>query len=100
MRPQISQDVVTAYRPALAFHKAHIPGDPSMREAHQRAIFDANEALRIALDRNPFRVPILETLETHSAPFYVICRGPAFTDDWKSAISIRKELEQLIRQLA
>jgi len=42
---------------------------------------------------------LLETLESDGVP-YVICRGPAFTDDWKCAISIRHELEQLIRELA
>ena len=95
----ITQEALSAYRRALALHKAHTPGDPFAREAHQRATFDVNEALRIALDRNPYRVPS-GTLESDGVPFYVICRGPAFTDDWKCAISIRHELDQLIRELA
>jgi len=95
----ITQEALSAYRRAFALHKAHTPGDPFAREAHQRATFDVNEALRIALDRNPYRVPSGNVGERWRS-ILCQCRGPAFTDDWKCAISIRHELDQLIRELA
>jgi hypothetical protein len=60
---------------------------------------EASEALRVALDRGKHRIPILDA-DADAPPYWIISRGPAFIDDWKSAIRIRKELEQLTRELA
>jgi hypothetical protein len=41
----------------------------------------------------------MDTLESESPPYFVVSRGPAFVDDWYSAVAIRKALERLAREL-
>jgi hypothetical protein len=93
--PESMVAAVHAYKRALALHNAPLPTDYTARQIHQTNYYQATETLRVALDRSRHRVPILETLETDDVPYFVIARGPAFTDDWRGAIAIRKELERL-----
>jgi hypothetical protein len=97
--PESMVAAVHAYRRAIALHNAPLPTDYVARQLQQEHYHQATEALRVALDRSRHRVPILDTLETDAAPYFITCRGPAFIDDWKSAIAIRKELARLAREI-
>jgi hypothetical protein len=84
---------------ALALHKAPIPVDPIARQQFQQDLYRASEALRVALDRGRCRVDILDTLSSDVPPFLIVSRGPQYIDDWLGAVAIRRELEQLMREL-
>jgi hypothetical protein len=99
-KSKISLEALNAYMRAIALHRAPLPVDPIARQEQQREFYLASEAMRVALDRGRHRVPILETLASDDVPFYIICRGPAFVDDYRGAIKIRKELERLTREVA
>jgi hypothetical protein len=90
---------VHAYKRAKELHDAPLPTDYVARQIHQTNYYQATEALRVAIDRSRHRVPILDTVETDDVPYFITCRGPAFIDDWKSAIAIRKELARLAREI-
>jgi hypothetical protein len=58
----------------------------------------ATEALRVALGRSRHRIDILD-VESDVPPYWIVSRGPAFVDDWHSAVAIRKELDRLTREM-
>jgi hypothetical protein len=84
---------------AIALYKTPLPADPVARQLHQHNYYQDCEALRVALDRGRHRVSILDTLGSDGVPYFIVCRGPAFIDDWHSAVVIRKELERLTREM-
>jgi hypothetical protein len=84
---------------AIALHGAPLPVDPIARQAQQQELFLASEALRVALDRSRHRIPILD-VESDVPPYWIVSRGPAFVGDWRSAVALRKELEQIAREMA
>jgi hypothetical protein len=97
--PEACVVAVHAYRRAIALHDAPLPTDYVARRLQQENYHQATEALRVALDRSRHRVPVLDTLGSDDVPYFITGRGPAFIDDWKSAIAIRKELARLAREI-
>jgi len=97
-KSKLHPDALTAYRRAIDLHRAPLPVDPIARQAQQHELYLASEALRVALDRSRARVPILDTLESESPPYFIICRGPQLVDDWLGAAELRKALELLCRE--
>jgi hypothetical protein len=99
-RIKLSSDALSAYRRAIALHNAPLPVNPIARQAQQHEFYLASEALRVALDRSRSRIAILDTLESDDVPYFIVCRGPEFVDDWHSAVVIRKELVRLMQEMA
>jgi hypothetical protein len=96
MTARISPEAFSAYRRAIDLHRTPLPADPVARQAQQENYYQFCEALRVAPDRGRHRIDILDTIGFDRPPHFIT--APAFTDDWHSAVAIRKALEQLTRE--
>src|SRR4051812_46902915 len=100
LRNTITPEILTAYTVARRIYNAPTPSDPAERQSKQAEFYEASEVLRQALGRHRNCVGLFETMNCDEVPVFTIRLGPQYVTDFNWAIKMRRELEQMTRELA